>query len=37
MALDVAERHGFVQMLAQRIEAENHAVETLRDRMGGGR
>jgi hypothetical protein len=37
MALDVAERRGFVQMLAQRIEAENQAVQAIRDRMGGGR
>lgn len=37
MGLDVGERHAFVGMLAQRIEAENQAVEALRERMGGRR
>jgi hypothetical protein len=37
MGLEVAERQGFVRMLAQRIEAENQAVEAIRDRLGGAR
>jgi hypothetical protein len=34
MSLDVRERHAFVGMLAQRIEAENQAVAERLDRLG---
>jgi hypothetical protein len=37
MSLDLAERRAYVRMVAQRVEAENHAMETLRDRIGGRR
>lgn len=35
MSLDVGERLVYVQMLAQRIEAENSVLEELNDRLQG--
>jgi hypothetical protein len=32
MSLELAERRAYVQMVAQRIEAENRAMDSLRDR-----
>ena len=34
MSLDLAERRAYVQLVAQRVEAENQAIESLRDRIG---
>lgn len=34
MNLDVGERRAYVQMLAQRIEDENRALDALRERLG---
>ena len=37
MSLDLGERRSYVQMVAERVEAENQAVELLRERVGGPR
>jgi hypothetical protein len=34
MGLDVSERQEYVRMLAERIEAENHAAEQLGEFLG---
>lgn len=34
MALEVSERQAFVGLLAKRIEADNKALEELRERLG---
>jgi hypothetical protein len=36
MDLDMNERHIFVRMLAERIEADNQAFETLSERLQRG-
>lgn len=36
MSLDLGERRVYVRMLAQRIEAENQAFETLNERLRRG-
>jgi len=37
MSLDLAERRVYVALVAQRVEEENEALESLRDRIGGRR
>lgn len=37
MSLDMGERKAFVRMLAERVEAENQALESVRGRMGMAR
>ena len=37
MSLDLAERRAYVALVAQRVEEENEALESLRDRIGGRR
>ena len=37
MSLDLAERRAYVRLVAQRVEAENHAIESLHDRIGAVR
>jgi hypothetical protein len=36
MGLNLDERREYVRMLAERIEAENEAVEALRERLARG-
>jgi hypothetical protein len=36
MSLDLGERRAYVRMLAQRIETENQAFETLSERLRRG-
>lgn len=36
LALDLGERRAYVRMLAQRVEAENRALESVGQRLGGG-
>jgi hypothetical protein len=35
MSLELAERRAYVRLAAERVEEENQAVESLRDRIGG--
>ena len=37
MSLDLAERRAYVGLVAARVEEENEALESLRDRIGGPR
>lgn len=37
MSLEIGERREYVRMLAERIEADNRAVEALRNEMRGRR
>lgn len=37
MSLVLGERRTYVRMVAERVEAENQAVESLQARLGGGR
>lgn len=34
MSLDLSERRAYVRLVAERVEAENHAIESLHDRIG---
>lgn len=36
MSLELSERRAFVRLAAERVEEENHAIESLRDRIGEG-
>jgi hypothetical protein len=36
LALDLGERRDYVRMLAQRIDAENRALDAVGQRLGGG-
>ena len=37
MSLELAERRAYVSLVAERVEAENHAIESLHDRIGASR
>jgi len=37
MMMEIGERREYVRMLAERIEADNRAVDALRTRIRGGR
>ena len=37
MSLDLAERRAYVGLVAQRVEEENDALESLQDRIGARR
>lgn len=36
MSLDLGERRAYVRMVAERVEADNQALDLVRERGGGG-